>query len=328
MYSSFRKPILLIYSVAAISITIVSGCRSTTPGPPTGTPSVVYLTPYFSPTLTQTPQANLSTTTVTPTVPASPTPTPLTYTVVKGDTMLAIALRFGIRLEDLLEANPAVDPRALSIGKVLTIPLSTEGTPSVHTETPLPIRVGEPSCFHTGDDGAWCFLDVENTLSQSLENLSAQIYLTSADGKEIAQGMAIPPLNVIPSGRSLPLMVFFGPPVPDRFIPRAEITSAFLLHEDNDRYIETGIEVESEGKAIDGSSVRIEGRIILNDTNKPARQIWLVAIAYDDQANPVGVRRWEANRSDLLESNLIFDITVYSLGPPIQHVELLAEARP
>jgi hypothetical protein len=242
--------------------------------------------------------------------------------------MLAIALRFGIRLEDLLAANPTVDPRILSIGTVLTIPLSLSGTPTVPTETPLPINVGEPNCFHTVDDGVWCLLNVENTLSKSLENLSAQIFLTSSDGQEVAEGMAIPPLNVVPPGKSLPLMVFFAPSIPEEFHPRAEITSAFLLTEGNDRYLETELEVESEEMAVDGLSARIEGIAKLVGAGQPASQFWLAAVAYDDQGNPIGARRWEANQTVTPDSNLPFDITVYSLGPRIHQVEVLAEARP
>jgi LysM repeat protein len=50
-------------------------------------------------------------------------PTAQTYTVQKGDTLTAIATRFGVTLEALRAANPQVtDPTKLQIGQVLTIP--------------------------------------------------------------------------------------------------------------------------------------------------------------------------------------------------------------
>lgn len=44
------------------------------------------------------------------------------YTVKQGDTMWAIALDFGISLDDLRAANPDVDPRLMRVGTVLVIP--------------------------------------------------------------------------------------------------------------------------------------------------------------------------------------------------------------
>ncbi len=60
-----------------------------------------------------------------PTV-ASPTPTPtvmpVTYSVVAGDVFYNIAARFGLTAEQLLDANPGLDPAVLYPGDVLIIP--------------------------------------------------------------------------------------------------------------------------------------------------------------------------------------------------------------
>jgi hypothetical protein len=50
-----------------------------------------------------------------------------TYTVVAGDTMLGIAEKCGVDPQDLIAANPDVDPASLSIGQVLRMPRSSGG---------------------------------------------------------------------------------------------------------------------------------------------------------------------------------------------------------
>jgi LysM repeat protein len=65
--------------------------------------------------------------------PAGPSPTPvtrvedgrLTYVVQEGDYPELIAQKFGISTEELLAANPGIDPRGLHIGDVLVIPTPT-----------------------------------------------------------------------------------------------------------------------------------------------------------------------------------------------------------
>jgi hypothetical protein len=54
-----------------------------------------------------------------------PQPTQVTYTVQSGDTMARIAGRFGVTLQELIDANKDTipDPNRLQIGDVLTIPV-------------------------------------------------------------------------------------------------------------------------------------------------------------------------------------------------------------
>jgi len=94
-------------------------------------------TPTGSPTATAgTASPALSTHTSTP------TPTPQTYVVQAGDTLFAIAERFGVTVEALIAANNIDDPESLQIGQELIIPNpgSTPGT----TATPEPTGSQSP----------------------------------------------------------------------------------------------------------------------------------------------------------------------------------------
>jgi hypothetical protein len=83
-------------------------------------PDVVLLDPNNLPTLP-------------PQQPNGPTPTPVptagepgvcgdTYTVVAGDTTFGIAEKCGVSADDIIAANPDIDPRSLSVGQVLILP--------------------------------------------------------------------------------------------------------------------------------------------------------------------------------------------------------------
>ena len=45
-----------------------------------------------------------------------------TYTVVRGDTLIAIADQFGIHLNDIVRENNIADPTMIYVGQVLLIP--------------------------------------------------------------------------------------------------------------------------------------------------------------------------------------------------------------
>jgi LysM repeat protein len=44
------------------------------------------------------------------------------YTVQPGDTLFAIATRFGVSVDELVRANRLVNPDSLQVGQQITIP--------------------------------------------------------------------------------------------------------------------------------------------------------------------------------------------------------------
>lgn len=115
-----RKACWIIGLLGLWAFSVLVGCGSAIPTSPepTPTPGARFLMPtpggLPSPTRTPTPEAFI-------------------YIVQEGDTLYDIALRFGVRLEDLIEANHLENPNQLQVGQELLIP-----PPRGPTVTPSP----------------------------------------------------------------------------------------------------------------------------------------------------------------------------------------------
>ncbi len=56
------------------------------------------------------------------------------YTVKKGDTLTRIAERYGVTLQDVMEANDIEDPNEIEIGRKLRVPLRASKTGKAQTK--------------------------------------------------------------------------------------------------------------------------------------------------------------------------------------------------
>ncbi len=121
---------------------------------PTATVAAVENTATQSPPFPPLPAATETATptaTVTPTPTPTPIPTPvwMTYTIRAGDTIGAIANRFGIPQEELLRANNLTprDVTRLQIGDVIVLPGLLQATP---TPTPTEVATEAPTATPAG----------------------------------------------------------------------------------------------------------------------------------------------------------------------------------
>lgn len=98
--------------------------------PPPGT---TILVPVPTPTPSALPTATLGAG-IGPTAVARPT-----WQVLSGQNLQAIATRFGLTVQDLMDANAIRDPNAIQAGQILIIPVELAVTPGpTPTPTPLP----------------------------------------------------------------------------------------------------------------------------------------------------------------------------------------------
>lgn len=268
------------------------------------------------------------TATIVPTLTGDllPTETTMTYTVVQGDNLTIIAGRFGVTLEVILAANPGLQPTALSVGTTLIIP--TGSLPSSEpTPTPASLPVQQVHCWPETDDGLWCFALLENQYAETLENISAQFTLLDDSRQELASQTAFALLNTLPPGQSMPLAVHFPPPVQANVSVHVQVLTANRLLPGDVRYLPVLLENTLVSVEASGRTARVSGRVILTGAGT-ANTLWVLAVAYDAAGNAVSVRRWESPFVLTSADPVSFDFLVSSVGPGIERVEFLAEARP
>jgi len=316
-------PSLTMISIAFILIGTGCGPKVITTAAATPDPLRPYFTPSRELSSAQTPSA-------TPQL-ALASPTPLTYTIVQGDTLSGIAQQFGVSLGDLLAANPGVSATNLMIGSTLTIPTVPISTP-LAGPTPVPLPFTHVDCWPSTDGGKWCFAALTNTTGETLENLIAQITLVDGTGKMAATQTAMAMLDILPPGKSTALAAFFPAPLPVEVTPQAQLFSAVRILADDARYAPVTVDNLLVNVDWNGRTVQVSGEVApkTGETTPeiPAGQLWLAATAYDASGRVVGVRRWESDAAMPAGGTLPFGFQVSSMGPPIDRVELSVEARP
>ncbi|MEP0806756.1 MAG: LysM peptidoglycan-binding domain-containing protein [Chloroflexota bacterium] len=256
-----------------------------------------------------------------------PTPTPFPYTVQQGETISSIALKFGVSIDELLAANPDVNPNVMSIGAVLQIPSRPQNLSGEATPTPAPFIVEQIACHPTANRGMWCFVLAHNDSPDFMENLSAQVTLVDSSGAPIAAQTALLPLNILPPNSSLPLTAYFPPEIPLDAEPRVQVLTAIRLLPGDSRYLPATLHDTLVEVGAGGHFANVSGEVRLPAESLAAAQVWVAAVAYDEQGRVVGVRRWEGGGIQP-GGSLRFEMTVSSLGGVVTRVEFAAEARP
>ncbi len=306
----------------AALILVMVACSGSRPEP------TVAPTPTLQPrqTATVTPTA-VAQAVGTPLATVGPTPTPVTHVVESGDTLLGIATKYGVELAELLLANPGINPRLLSIGAEVVVPISGAQGP-VATATPVPLQLSSPRCYPEIEGGVWCLLLAVSGGSQPVEAVVALVTLSAPNGQPIVTEPAYSPLNLLTPGSSLLLAAYFEPPVPGYASASAVLASALLAGEVESRYPPVMLQLGTPTIQPDGLAASISVAARLADSDRKAEAgLRVLAVALDAGGAPIGYRVWETAQIDLLTVGIAFELFVPSLGPPIDELLVLAEAR-
>jgi LysM repeat protein len=331
-----RRWITVIFLLGLIGV-VVSACTQDAGIETALTTGASEGTVELSPSDTPAPSATI-TNSPTPSSTPTPTMTPVYYEVQLGDDMYSIGWLFDVSPQAIMTANPSVDPRAMSVGTSLLIPITPTPVPTTTatseseptatltpSATPDPSDLGEPDCYPDSLGGLWCFVMVDGAETGALENVSAVITLTA--GEQTREEIATMPLNLLPEGESLPLIAYFEPPVLEGFTASAKMDFFLPVMPDDARYLEAEItekEVMFNNSALVAT---VSGAVHIPDDGPDAAYVWIVAAAFDADGRIVAVRRWDSMEMLTAGADRPFELTLYSLSGAIDRVDLVVEAR-
>ena len=255
----------------------------------------------------------------------SPTPTPLTHLVQAGETLLGIAIRYGVDVDDLLLVNPDVNPQFLSIGQALIIP-GPEGEPIsalVPSPTPVSLHFSSVRCFETSTGGLWCVAGVESANS-AVEAVTGVMTLFSAGGTILRAVPVHTPLRALQAHQQQPLAAYFEPSVPDFQSAQLTITGAIQVEEPNTRYQNLTVKLEQSAMGEQGRRWRVEGHISGWEAGELGK-ISILFLALDEGQEIIGFRAMEIGEEELMYDRYEFNTLIYSWEPEIHDVAIYAE---
>jgi LysM repeat protein len=293
-------------------------------------------TPTLDPTATLNPfedrptPVNTSSSPIPVTVaPLGPTATPFVHIVQQGETLLGIALRYGVTLDDLLLVNPGIDPRILSVGQDLRIP-GPGGEPVdmlLPTPTPIPLDLGQVYCYPTTGEYVRCLLKVTNSIDAPVEAVSVQVALFNDSGDLLEQAQASSLTRVIPQSQAIILAASFNLSPGQIFTAQAELISAVQVSNPEERLIEVELRELKLEKRTNDRLYQFEGLIELRE-DQPQGDVDLTiqAFGYNADGEPIGSNALQI-LVDTGDFPFSFNLSLFSLAEAIEDFELLVEAK-
>jgi LysM repeat protein len=235
------------------------------------------------------------------------------YTIQSGDTLLGIALQFGVTADTIRAANPNLTSDTLQIGQQIVIPaplFDTSGNPLLPTSTPLSLPLPSPVCTITPTEHILCLGTVHNALDFPVERVAVQVRLLRADGSLLIEGSAGLEQVLIPAGQSAPYSLLLQANWRDYAGAVAALTSAESAARDQ-RFIP--IEVEDNQGHNESGAYSITARF--HNTSEQIAHIGrIIAALYDADGRVISYRVIALKQDLLPDAVYAFNFTL--IPPP------------
>jgi LysM repeat protein len=234
--------------------------------------------------------------------------TPIIHVVQSGDTLLGIALEYGVDLDTLRQANGNLDPRSLQIGQELIIP-NEPGTTSVAaaTSTPLAIPLDPPTCYETSTMTLLCLGQMVNILERPVERTAVAVQLLQADGRVLVEESANTEQTLIQPGQAAPYRVVFASGWEGYTRVVAVVLSADSAQRTSEQVIQLIIENEA---VVTENGHYIVSATLRNPEAQMAQTLRVVITLYDNDKRVVGYRVLELDSPLLGGARLPIEVEV------------------
>ena len=286
-----------------------------------------------TPTSTSTPRPTATPAPYTPAPTATPTvtPTPIVHAIARGETLLAIANKYGVSVAAIQDANGIADPRLLQVGQQIFVPAPTvvveavAGASPTPVSTPMPVTVGP---IHFGTDaagGLWALGEVSNPGTEPLEGVMVVVSLLDSAGQELATGEALTQLDVLDRDGKSPFGVYFpSPPAAfARYI--AQVSGALPAHIGSYYLDLVTNEVTGEGERYHAYTVR---GTLSNVGPEDAVAVGVNVTLYDALGNVIGYARAAPEHNVIPRGGKTsFSVSVIPLGGPVASSVVTAQGR-
>mgnify|MGYP000346295033 CR=1 FL=1 len=309
-------------------LVLTTACQVVVTPPPTATPLPTVI-PTLRTTAALSPNGFLTPIPPTATLTPSPSPTPVVHVVVQGNTLLGIALEYGVSVDALVQANGLNVNEYLSIGQILVIPTETEeegagmgilapvGNMILATPTPLPLDIVGATLYQTPVGGVWCMGEVVNTTDAPITNMQVQVTLVTADGTPLQSSVALAAADYLAPDARAPFAVLFKAP-PTGY---ADVRVS-LLRGETVSAITAGfvpLDVAQPSGAVSGPQYRVTG-LLVNNTGTAVSRITVVVTLYDVDGKVIGYRQTILDDEAILPAGQSREfetlLTPHGLEPP------------
>ena len=291
-----------------------------TPQPPTPT-ATQSPTPQPTTLPTETPQPY----TPEPTATATVSPTPVVHAIASGETLIAVAQKYGISVAAIQEANGILDPRAFRVGQQLFIPTDSNdevasGTPSP-TPTPLPLAVGPVYFGNNPGGGLWALGEVANDSDTALEGVRLRVSLLDTDGVVSTEAETIAQIDLVEPGQRAPFGMLFDE-IDAVTAYQAEVIGAVpapLSYYYRDLTVDN-VTAENERNRY----TRVSG-VVRNDGPEDAVAIYVVITLYDALDQVIAFRRVKPMHNIIAPGGETpFSADIVPVGGPVARSAVIA----
>lgn len=307
---------------------LLGGCGqiiTPTPTPqPTATPTIeIVALATLPPTATPAPYTPAPT--PTPTV----TPTPVFYQIQPGDSLLAIAQRYGLTIAALQDANGILDPRTLQVGQQLIIPSpeeeQEEAANATPTPTPIPITAQNVYFSQTNIGGLWALGEVLNDSGTALEQIRVAVVLLDDADQEIGRASGLVALDLVDAGQTAPFAILFGE-APGRFARYRAFPISAVPAYVGGYYRDLVVEnIKADGERY--ASYTVQGTV-RNVGPEEAVSVQIVLTAYDSLDRVIAMRQVVPDHNVVPRGGeTTFTAVLAPVGGPVTRIEATAQGR-